>query len=132
MSNTRKFNLFFLLIFLSVPVFAQSEVRPQCSGGGDGVQRHNCFVPSVDPYSECPAGTVGVFERYCNDNQTTFYVRCHQQQYCSCPAGYVLSGHMCVVDEPEPDCQAGPAGTHSWPASGNLSCIGSCQVIQTG
>lgn len=105
---------FILFFVLSLPVFAQSEVRPQCSGGGEGVQRHNCFVPSVDPYSECPAGTVGVFERYCNDNQTTFYVRCHLESTCSCPPGYNLSGDICVLC-PGGDCEGSSSSSSSTP-----------------
>lgn len=32
--------------------------------------------------------------------------------------------------EPAPDCPPGPAGNLTWPSSGNLSCVGQCEVVQ--
>ena len=96
--------IFILFFVFAMPAFAQSEVRPQCSGSG-ATQRHNCFIPSVDPYSLCVEdGRIGVFEKLCaTGDDSRFYVRCYAVAQCSCPSGYNLVGDMCVLP---PECEA--------------------------
>lgn len=48
---------------------------------------------------------------------------------CDLPETWDQELQQCV--EPN-ECESGPAGTHTWPSSGNLSCVGSCAVTQTG
>lgn len=127
-----------LFFCLSIPVFAQTASTSAIVRSCNVLAPDTCTpTPPAGDYvlgqSVSYQSTDGVYNRvaayYCPTTYSSlpFYQAVVTQPPYAGSAGAA----RCDYQEP-PQCQAGPAGTHSWPASGNLTCIGSCQVIQTG
>lgn len=146
--NHRCCYIFFIFLFFSSFSFAQTG--PSCTSNWMSRSCSTYPTPISSGGSCQPVNTSGIlvsgpnqtsnygYERfYCNEQCSGYDFVDYRNGKCnylgSCPAGqewvYTGSGYQCQTP---PQCEAGPAGTHSWPSSGNLSCIGSCEVTQTG
>lgn len=147
MHQPRIFIFCFFLLFLSLPSFSQTNPACQNNWINRGcssypVPNQVCTRPNdgeILIYGPTQNSTYSWTAYYCQSscNRHTNFAgyyngKCNYMAN-PCPSGqewvYTGTGFECQAP---PQCEAGPAGTHSWPASGNLTCVGQCAVTQTG